>query len=35
MSKLPHWMQACWHLCAFTGLVVWIEIIGRFLEQYA
>lgn len=35
MSKLPHWMQACWHFFAFTGLAVWLEIFGRFLGQYA
>lgn len=35
MSKLPGWMQACLHLCTITGVVVWIEIILKFLRQYA
>jgi hypothetical protein len=35
MSNLPHWIQVCWHLCAFTGLVVWGDVIFSFLQRYA
>jgi len=34
MNNLPHWMQACWHFCAFTGLAFWSNVILKFMETY-
>jgi hypothetical protein len=35
MNKTPHWMQACWHFCAFTGLAFWVNVTMDFMKAYA
>ena len=35
MNNTSHWMQACWHFCAFTGLSFWANVFLKWMESYA